>query len=128
VSGRSWKVRPQRKATTLVSSRANGRCKDWSSRVAERGERRQLLDLQKEIRQAKEDEARLKRERRLENETRRQENELRNLEKSKAVKALNHGKAHLTIKAMNKKQLRQIKKSRLNPRTGVVEYVSAYAK
>ena len=32
------------------------------------------------------------------------------------------------MKAMNKKQLRQIKKTRMNTKTGVLEYVPAYAK
>ena len=36
--------------------------------------------------------------------------------------------ANIKWKAMSKKQLRQIKKTRLNTKTGAVEYVGAYAK
>jgi hypothetical protein len=53
---------------------------------------------------------------------------LKSLERSKAVQALNHDRAHRTLKGMSKRQLRQIKKSRVNSKTGVVEYVPAYAK
>ena len=68
----------------------------------------------------------LKKERRLENERRRAENEFKNAQKS--AKALNTGRLRSTLKSMSKKQLRQIKKTRMNSKTGVVEYVSAYAR
>ena len=79
-------------------------------------------ELQDERRQAKV----TKRERREENQRRRAENEFR--ETQRAAQTLNVNKVGHTLKAMSKKQLRQIKKTRLNPKTGVVEYVSAYAK
>lgn len=67
-----------------------------------------------------------KRGRRLENERRRMENEYNNAKKSTQV--LNHKKLSNTMKKMNKKQLRQIKKTRMNTKTGVVEFVGAYEK
>ena len=54
------------------------------------------------------------------------ENEFKNAQKS--TKELNTGKLKSTLKAMSKKQLRKIKKTRMNSKTGVLEYVSAYAK
>jgi hypothetical protein len=42
-----------------------------------------------------------------------------------AAQTLNATKVGLTLKALSKKQLRQIKKTRLNTKTGVVEYVGA---
>lgn len=70
--------------------------------------------------------AREKKERRLENERRRMENEYNNAKKS--AQQLNLKKVGQTMKAMNKKQLRMIKKSRMNSKTGVVEFVGAYSK
>ena len=67
-----------------------------------------------------------KRERRLENERRRMENEYENAKRS--MQTLNHKKLGNTMRAMNKKQLRQIKKTRMNTKTGVVEFVGAYEK
>jgi hypothetical protein len=70
--------------------------------------------------------AREKKERRLENERRRMENEYNNAKKS--MQKLNLHKVGQTMKSMNKKQLRMIKKSRMNTKTGVVEFVGAYEK
>jgi predicted RNase H-like nuclease (RuvC/YqgF family) len=127
-SGRTWKVRPQKRASTLVTSKVNGRVKDWTDRLAERERRRETVRVQKEMEDSKRQEAIDKKQRKLENEKRRQENELRNLERSGAIQALNHDRVGRTLKAMNKKQLRHIKKSRVNTKTGIVEFVPAYAK
>jgi len=72
------------------------------------------------------EEKRLKRERRLENEKRRMENEYNHAKSS--MQTLNTKRLGNTMRAMNKKQLRQIKKSRMNTKTGVVEFVGAYDK
>ena len=106
----------------------NGRVKDWNDRLAEKERRRETVRVQKEMEDVRRQEAIDKKQRRLENEKRRQENELKNLEKSGAIQALNHDRVGRTLKAMNKKQLRNIKKSRINTKTGVVEFVPAYAK
>jgi hypothetical protein len=66
-----------------------------------------------------------KKDRRLENERRRMENEFKVASRSAQRLGKN---ADLKLKAMNKKQLRQIKKTRMNTKTGAIEFVSAYAK
>ena len=62
----------------------------------------------------------------MEQERRRAENEFKNA--SRQAQTMNNKYVGLKMKAMNKKQLRQIKKTRMNVKTGVVEYVPAYAK
>lgn len=88
--------------------------------------RQEANELQQQIQGETKQKRLLKKERRLENEKRKAENELKNMERF--TQKLNLEKVDRTLKAMSKKQLRQIKKTRLNPKTGVVEYVSAYAK
>ena len=100
--------------------------KSFAERQALKRQRTETLELQQEMSTAKREEAVRRRERRLENERRKAENEYKNLQKS--IQTLNTDKAATTLKTMSKKQLRQIKKTRLNPITGVVEYVSPYAK
>lgn len=126
VSGRTWKVRPQKRASTLVKTKVNNQTKSWDARKAERQARKEALELQKEMREEKRKAILEKKERRLENEKRRAENELKAMEKS--VQTLNVNRVGTKLKAMSKKQLRQIKKTRVNTKTGVVEYVPAYAK
>lgn len=87
--------------------------------------RKLLLEREKDMKENRKREALEKKERRLENERRRAENEFKNASHS----AMRLGKnADFKLKAMSKKQLRQIKKTRMNNKTGVVEYVPAYAK
>ena len=69
---------------------------------------------------------RLKRQKRLDNEKKRMDNEYCNSKQS--MQTLNAGQLDTTMRNMNKKQLRQIKKSRMNSKTGVVEFVGAYEK
>lgn len=125
-SGRKWKVRPQKRASSLFKTRINNGTKSWEERQATKLARKEALELQTELQEEKRQGCIQKRERREENEKRRAENELKSMEKS--VQTLNTGRMGSTIKAMSKKQLRQIKKSRVNNKTGVVEYVSPYAK
>lgn len=87
---------------------------------------KEIKSAQSDLIQERIDEKRSKRERRLENEKRRMENEYDNAKKS--MQKLNVNKLGTTMRAMNKKQLRQIKKSRMNSKTGVVEFVGAYEK
>lgn len=126
ISGRSWKVRPQKRASSLVKTKVNNRTKTWEQRQQEKLARKEALELQSELREERRQSKIQKKERRLENEKRRAENEFKNAQKS--TKELNTGKLKSTLKAMSKKQLRKIKKTRMNPKTGVLEYVSAYAK
>ena len=126
VSGRSWKARTHKPTRTLVLTKKNNQAKSWERRQADRLAKKEAKELQDELREERRQAKILKKERRLENERRRQENEFKNAQKS--AKTLNLHKVGATMKAMSKKQLRQIKKTRLNPTTGVVEYVPAYAK
>ena len=125
-SGRSWKARPQKRASALVRTRVNNQVKSFDERQARKRERKETLLLQKEMAEERRTEALQKKERRLENEKRRAENEYKNLQKS--IQTLNTDKVGATMKTMSKKQLRQVKKTRVNTKTGVVEFVSPYAK
>jgi hypothetical protein len=71
---------------------------------------------------------RLKHQNRLDNEKRKMENEYKQAMQNGKLQVLNVKKLGTTMKNMNKKQLRQIKKSRMNSKTGVVEFVGAYEK
>lgn len=126
ISGRSWKVHPQKRASSLTKTKFNNRSKSWEKRQAEKLARQEMLELQKQMKEETRQSAIQKKERRLENEKRRAENEFRNIQQS--IQTLNTNKVGYTLKAMSKKQLRQIKKTRMNTKTGVVEYVPAYAK
>lgn len=129
VSGRSWKHNSSQcqKASNLVTKVKNSAfSKSWKKKQEERALRKQVLEMEKEIKESKKEEIREKHERRLEQEKRRMENEFK--QSSRSAKTLNYNTASLKMKAMNKKQLRQIKKTRMNTKTGVVEYVSPYAK
>jgi hypothetical protein len=126
VSGRKWKVRAQKRASSLVHTSVNNHTKTWESRQAERLARQEALALQEELKQQRILALREKRERRQENETRRSAKEFQSA--SRNVQTLNIHKLGSTLKSLSKKQLRQIKKTRVNSKTGAVEYVSAYAK
>eukprot|EP00538_Stauroneis_constricta_P012172 CAMPEP_0119568020 /NCGR_PEP_ID=MMETSP1352-20130426/37682_1 /TAXON_ID=265584 /ORGANISM="Stauroneis constricta, Strain CCMP1120" /LENGTH=154 /DNA_ID=CAMNT_0007617353 /DNA_START=81 /DNA_END=548 /DNA_ORIENTATION=- len=110
VSGRSWKIRPQKRSSLKIKSRT------FTNKETKQLE----LELKEQTKQSKIQ----KRLRREENEKRRAMNEY---EQTK-VMVLNSNTAHTKLRAMSKKQLRQIKKSRVNTKTGVVEYVPLYQK
>ena len=126
VSGRSWKVKPQKRATSLIKTTFNNQSKSWERRQQERVLKQQAKELQQELRDERKNAKILKKERRLENEKRRAENEYQN--QLKFAQTLNLNKVDSKLKAMSKKQLRQIKKTRINPKTGVTEFVPAYTK
>jgi rRNA-processing protein CGR1 len=126
VSGRGWKTKPQKRASSLIKTKVNNLRTTWEQKQAERQTRQEALTLQKELKEQKRQEAIEKKERRLENEKRRAENEYKVIQKS--AQTLNVGKVGATLKSMSKKQLRQVKKTRMNQKTGVVEFVPAYAK
>ena len=126
-SGRSWKLRPQKRASSLITkNRANARSKSWEARQQERALKAEVKSAQQQMMEERIQAKRDKRERRLENERRRMENEYNNAKKS--MQTLNHKKLGNTMRAMNKKQLRQIKKTRMNTKTGAIEFVGAYEK
>jgi len=123
VSGRTWKIRAQKRASSV---QVKPRQTSWEQRQAEKRLKKQTQELQKQMSEEKRQAILLRKERRAENEKRRAENQLKAIERS--VQTLNTDKVGTKLKAMSKKQLRQIKKTRLNPKTGVVEYVPAYSK
>jgi hypothetical protein len=126
VSGRKWKVRPQKRASSLIKTIVNNQVSTYEARQALKQSRKDVLELQTELREERRQGKIAKKERNLENEKRRAENEFKQAQM--AAQTLNATKVGLTLKALSKKQLRQIKKTRLNTKTGVVEYVGAYAK
>ncbi len=126
VSGRSWKIRKQQRASSLLTKTVqNGKSKSWDQKKAEREARKALVERERELKEERRQAAILKKERRIEQERRRMENEFRAASRSAQTLGKN---ADNKMKSMNKKQLRQIKKTRLNTKTGAVEFVSAYAK
>jgi hypothetical protein len=126
VSGRTWKVRPQKRASFLVKTKVNNQVSTYEARQVMKRLKKEAVELQTELREERRQSKITKRSRREENEKRRMENEFK--QANSAAQTLNSGKVGVTLKALSKKQLRQIKKSRMNTKTGVVEYVSAYAK
>jgi hypothetical protein len=128
VSGRSsYRLRPQKRASSLVTSnRANAASKKWAAKEEARRLAGEVRSAQAEMVRERIDAKREKRQRALDNERRRMENEYNNARRNMQV--LNAGRLGKTLKSMNKKQLRQVKKSRMNSKTGVVEFVGAYEK
>lgn len=126
VSGRSWKLVATKRTSSLRKTLVNNQVKSWEERKAEKLKRKEILELQKQLMDERVKGLRDKKERRLENEKRRMENEYENAKKT--AQTLNTSKLKSTMKSMSKKQLRQIKKTRVNNKTGVVEYVPAYSK
>ena len=127
VSGRKWKRRAQKRASSLITkNKANNKSKSWAKKQEIRLLNNEIKEAQSTLTTERIEAKRLKRERRLENEKRRIENEYNNAKKS--MQQLNVKKLGTTMKSMNKKQLRQIKKSRMNSKLGVVEFVGAYEK
>mmetsp|Transcript_24524 Transcript_24524/g.28927 ORF Transcript_24524/g.28927 Transcript_24524/m.28927 type:complete len:157 (-) Transcript_24524:294-764(-) len=126
VSGRTWKLIPQKRASNLITKPSqNNRSKSWDQKNTERLARKALLEREKEMKEERRQAVVLKKERRLENETRRMENEFKAASRSAQKLGKN---ADVKLKSMNKKQLRMIKKTRMNTKTGAVEFVGAYAK
>lgn len=124
VSGRAWKKTDQKRASFLVTKTPeNNASKSWKLKVAERALRKAAKQREDEMKQERRNKILEKKERRLENEKRRMENEFKVSSKSAQKMGNNFD---LKLKAMSKKQLRQIKKTSVNNRTGVVEFVSAY--
>lgn len=126
VSGRNWKKVTTKRTSSLRKTAYNNQTKSWEERKAEKLRRKEILELQKQLKEERVQGLRDKTERRLENERRRTENEYENAKKS--AQHLNTSKLKSTMKVMSKKQLRQIKKTRVNNKTGAVEFVPAYSK
>jgi rRNA-processing protein CGR1 len=126
VSGRPWKSAPQKRASSLVKTSFNNQSSSWDRKLHLKRDRQEAVALQAELKEQKRQAILAKKQRRLDNETRRAENEYKALKYS--VQQLNTEKLSTTLKTMSKKQLRQVKKTRVNAKTGVVEFVPAYSK
>jgi rRNA-processing protein CGR1 len=125
VSGRSWR-QPKKRASSIVTTvPLNAASKSWEQKQAEKEALKATALLQRELKEQTRQAILDKKARKADNEKRRMENEFK-VASRQAQKLGKH--ANLKMKAMNKKQLRQIKKTRMNTKTGVLEYVSAYAK
>ncbi|CAB9499847.1 expressed unknown protein [Seminavis robusta] len=125
-SGRSWKKVATKRSSSLTKTKVNNQTKTWEQRRAEKLHRKEVLELQKQLTEERVKAIRDKKERRLENEKRRTENEYEHAKK--LSQSLNNSKLKSTLKTMSKKQLRQIKKTRVNTKTGAVEFIPAYSK
>ena len=125
-SGRSWKKTSQKRASSLINTSVNNQSKSFEERQADKLNRKEALELQNQLKEERIQQLRDKKERRLENEKRQAENEFESAKNSS--QKMNTGKLSSTLKAMSKKQLRQVKKIRVNTKTGAKEFVSAYAK
>jgi Cgr1 family len=126
VSGRTWKTTPQKRASSLVKTTFNNQSSSWERKLHLKRERQEAVALQAELKEQNRQAILAKKQRRLDNETRRAENEYKALKYS--VQHLNTENLSTTLKTLSKKQLRQVKKTRVNSKTGVVEFVSAYSK
>jgi len=126
VSGRSWKIRPQKRTSTLVTKvLSNNLVKgSWEEKEAERRKKKEIKARENEIKERSRQTKIDKKERAKEQEIRRAENEY----KSMQVQTMNTGTLGAKMTAMSKKQLRQVKKTRMNSKTGVVELVGAFEK
>merc|ERR1719458_5820 len=112
ISGRSWKILPQKRASDLITKQPqNNKAKSWKRKQVEIAALKSIRERQEEIKQTRISAVVLRKERRLENEKRRMENEFKNSSKNSKTLGKN---SDIKIKRMNKKQLRQIKKTRMN--------------
>ncbi|GMH89107.1 hypothetical protein TrST_g3299 [Triparma strigata] len=125
-SGRNWKVRPQKRTSTLVNKvTLNNKVKSsWEAKEESRNRLREIKAREKEIKASTLASKLEKKERRLSQEKRRAENAAKALQ----YQTMNHNTVGNKIKAMSKKQLRMIKKTRFNQKTGVTELVGAFEK
>jgi len=126
VSGRSWKPVATKRTSSLRKTKINNNTRSYEEQKAEKLRRKETLELQKQLTEDRVKQIRDKKERQLENERRRAENEYEMAKKT--AQTLNHSKLRSTMKAMSKKQVRQVKKTRVNNKTGATEFVPFYSK
>ena len=129
VSGRNWKMRPQSRTSSQIKKFGLNRDVDktsnttpWSQLQAKKAQRKRIRELQQSQEQGSADRKRQKREAQEERKRRRLQNEFN----AATTQTLGRNAAQ-KLRTMNKKQLRQIKKTRMNS-MGVLEYVSPFEK
>jgi len=124
VSGRNWKVRANKRTSTMITKTiSNNKSKSWEQKAAEQLKRKENKEKEEQMMKEKKDKILDKKKRKFEQEKRRQENEYKATQTQALTKNVD-GK----LKAMSKKQLRSIKKTRINTKTGVIELVDAHKK
>jgi hypothetical protein len=122
-SGRSWKKTETSRTSTLGRDGTPKTKSSWEKKQRDRAKRDAAKAAEAALKaEIKDDRVRAS-DRRRERAAQVQKNEL----KSAQYVPLKDGGLH-AVKAMSKKQLRQIKKTRIDPNTGQVELVSLYAK
>ena len=116
VSGRSWKPKASRRSSALKSGPPR---KSWAEKTADREERRAVREKEAEL--VEERKARILESKKYRDakKARKQRNEFKNARYQ--VITNEH-----TVKSMSKKQLRQVKRTRVS-QEGEIELVDAYA-
>ena len=117
-SGRAWKRVQHKKFSSVQRDGTKELSTSWAKKEARRNKHRRMKELEQELRQQRIDRAAAKREAAAEREKRRAENELKNT----TYHVIKKGS---TIKRMNKKQLRALKKTEFGA-DGVVRLVPAF--
>ena len=125
VSGRSaYRLRPQKRASSLVTSnRANAASPSWASKEEGRRLNGEVKSYQAGMIAERIEAKRQRRQRALDNERRRMDNEYNNAKRNMQV--LNAGRLGRTLGNMNKKQLRQVRRTALS-KDGSLQLVGAY--
>lgn len=123
VSGRPWKRQKaqQRASTFMRNDKLTGRSKPWAARQAAKEAKAELRALEAQLKEAQRQDKVAKRQLAEERAALRAANEMKNTVMQTITKTHK-------LKTMNKKQLRQIKKTALNAKTGQVELVSPWQK
>jgi len=118
VSGRPWKKVQRTRFSAIRYKATKELSTTWDEKLQLKGRKKEMKVLEREIADRKKQEKVDKRVAREEKEKRRLANEL----KTASVQVIS--KTH-KLKGMSKKQLRNIKKTRMS-KSGVVEYVPVY--
>mmetsp|Transcript_8914 Transcript_8914/g.11815 ORF Transcript_8914/g.11815 Transcript_8914/m.11815 type:complete len:136 (-) Transcript_8914:360-767(-) len=120
VSGRVWK-KPQKRASFKITNSNKQLSSSWEKKMEERKKKELYKQRIAEMKEQKRAEIEAKKKEKEEREARRQRNELKGTQYQLIHKT---GK----LKGMSKKQLRQIKKTQINRKTGELELVDAFSK
>jgi len=122
ISKRGWKRTNQPKASTFMrNDKQAGRAIGWDERKRLKEEKQEIKALENELKEAKRSEKAAARKHREERQAMRQANEMRGTTMQTITKTHK-------LKTMNKKQLRNIKKTAVNAQTGQLELVSPWQK
>lgn len=115
VSGRTWKA-SETKRSSAVRAKAPS---DWAKRAAEREARKRMKDTEAALLEGRKERLAAAKKKREDKKARAQQNEF----KASTFQVISNDK---TVKALSKKQMRAIKRTRVSAQ-GQVELVGAYA-